>query len=94
MNKNTLTFDQLPTAVFQLSEEVRELRRLLTDRPAATTTADEPALSVNQAAEVLGISRQTVYQNISKIPHTKRHGRLYFFRSQLLTYLNPEKQAA
>ncbi len=88
-----MTFDQMPEAVNRLQMEVAEIKRLLLNNQApATSPADEPALDINQAAEVLGIAKQTVYQNVSKIPHKKKHGRLYFFRSELLTYLNTGNQ--
>ncbi|GAB2524802.1 helix-turn-helix domain-containing protein [Spirosoma aerophilum] len=88
MQKNPLTFDQLPTAVYQLSCEVSELRRLLIDQPQETSLpSNNKPVGVNEAADFLGISRQTVYQNIDKIPHKKRFGRLYFFVSELADYV-------
>ncbi|GAB4044912.1 helix-turn-helix domain-containing protein [Spirosoma jeollabukense] len=51
-------------------------------------TDGETPLTVQQTADFLSISQQTVYQNIAKIPHRKRHGRLYFFKSELAAYLN------
>ncbi len=54
----------------------------------AQTDNEEVPLNVEGAAEFLGITKQTVYQNIDKIPHRKRFGRLYFFRAELLAYLN------
>ena len=54
-----------------------------------TTSPDEDKfIGVQEAASFLNIKRQTVYQNIDKIPHEKRHGRLYFTRRQLRNYLN------
>ncbi|MBO0938700.1 helix-turn-helix domain-containing protein [Fibrella sp. HMF5335] len=48
---------------------------------------EEKPLNVAKAAEFLDISEQTVYQNIKKIPHRKRFGRLYFLKSELIAYL-------
>ncbi|WP_420146950.1 helix-turn-helix domain-containing protein [Spirosoma sp.] len=49
---------------------------------------EEIPLTIQQAADFLKVSRQTIYQNITKIPHRKRHGRLYFFKAELADYLN------
>jgi excisionase family DNA binding protein len=71
-----------------------EFRKVLTDHSPADQRPgpdEEKPLNVGQAAEYLGISEQTVYQNIKKIPHKKRFGRLYFFRSELLQYLESGK---
>jgi predicted DNA-binding transcriptional regulator AlpA len=54
----------------------------------SSTPDNEIPLSVKQAAEFLGIAEQTVYQNIKKVPHKKRFGRLYFFPAELRAYLN------
>ncbi|MCC5612898.1 helix-turn-helix domain-containing protein [Nostoc sp. CHAB 5834] len=89
MQKQTISFDQLPAAIYQLSQDVSELKRLLTEQTPNIKLdyADKP-LSVTDAANFLGISKQTVYQNIGKIPHTKRFGRLYFYPADLRAYLN------
>lgn len=49
---------------------------------------EEIPLTIAEASKFLGISKQTIYQNIARIPHKKRFGRLYFFRTQLTEYLN------
>ena len=49
--------------------------------------SDSEPLDVKRAATFLGISQQTIYQNIGKIPHSKRFGKLYFLRSELEAYL-------
>jgi hypothetical protein len=56
--------------------------------PVMPPTLDEEIpLNVEAAAKLLGISKQTVYQNIERIPHKKRFGKLYFFRNELLAFL-------
>ncbi|MFD2937253.1 helix-turn-helix domain-containing protein [Spirosoma flavum] len=70
-----------------LALEMLQLLRKTENNPA-TAPDDEAPLTIKQAAEFLNVSRQTIYQNIAKIPHRKRHGRLYFFKSELLDYLS------
>ena len=88
MQKQTLSFDQLPAAICQMGLELIEIKRLLTEQPSNVILADDAKpVDVNTAANFLGISRQTVYQNIDKIPHKKRFGRLYFFIPELTEYV-------
>ncbi|MBO0937904.1 helix-turn-helix domain-containing protein [Fibrella sp. HMF5335] len=72
-----------------------EFRKVLNDQPPAEYRPgpnEERPLNVGQTAEFLGISEQTVYQNIKKIPHKKRFGRLYFIKSELVAYLEAGTQ--
>lgn len=96
MAKQPLSFDQLPTLIYELSEKVDTLSAQLQSLRETGTIAhsgEEPALDTDQAATVLGIAKQTLYQRIKDIPHTRRFGRLYFFRSELLAYLKGDEPA-
>lgn len=82
-----------------LSERISSVEALLLridDRlnvaPEASTNEEEKPLNAEQAADFLGIAPQTVYQNIKRIPHRKRFGKLYFFRGELLAYLEGGKE--
>jgi predicted DNA-binding transcriptional regulator AlpA len=50
----------------------------------------EQFIDTKEAAKVLGIAEQTIYINIKRIPHHKKHGRLYFLESELLQYIAEE----
>lgn len=58
--------------------------------PAASLALpdEDKYIGVKEAASFLNIKPQTIYQNIDKIPHEKRHGRLYFTCRQLRSYLS------
>jgi hypothetical protein len=78
-----------------ISNRLSNIESLLLDikhgsylQPDAKAFDDATPLNVESAADFLGISKQTIYQNIDKIPHKKRFGRLYFFKEELLDYLN------
>lgn len=82
-----------------IDARLSNIEALLIDRlnnsvlaPFPLTTDDDTPLSVQQAAELLGIATQTVYQRIGQIPHTKRFGRLYFNRRELIQYINAGKE--
>jgi predicted DNA-binding transcriptional regulator AlpA len=84
------TFDQLPKAVHQLGERLDSIEQILTtltNTPTGSTTPPNEFLNAPQAAELLGIAQQTLYQNIRKLPHKKRFGKLFFKRSDLMEYL-------
>ena len=92
MTTKQLTFNDLPEAVHFLSREVLDLKdmiRPLIANPGNDNTEKKP-INLAQTALFLDISEQTVYQNIKKIPHHKRFGRLYFFESELLNYIKGE----
>lgn len=74
-----------------LESRLNRIEELLLDlKYPSTTPTPAPAddfLSVKEAAEFLSIAQQTIYQNIKRIPHQKRFGRLYFKRLELIAYL-------
>ena len=84
-------FDKRLAAIEARQDEILSLAKRVSG--PATSPDEEKPLNVGQAAEYLGISEQTVYQNIKKLPHKKRFGRLYLFRSELTEYLNAGKGA-
>ncbi|GAB3334182.1 hypothetical protein GCM10027299_42270 [Larkinella ripae] len=77
-------YDQRLNNIEALSLEMLQILR----RPQLDTSTEAQPISVSEAAEFLGISPQTLYQNAKRIPHRKRFGKLYFFKAELLDYLN------
>lgn len=66
--------------------------KLVEEQVALTRKAQDPLpedslINAVQAARILGIAEKTLYSNIGKIPHLKRHGRLYFRKNELVEYL-------
>lgn len=45
--------------------------------------AEDKVLGIDEVAKVFGWSRQTVYNHIKDIPHTKVSGQLRFFQSDI-----------
>ena len=88
-----MSFDQLPIIVAELSHKIDALYTLIKERtPEPAFTEEERALTVKEAADFLGIAKQTVYQNIKKIPSRKKHGRHYFLKSELTACLETSKR--
>ena len=84
----TVDFQRLQNEVSDCRALLLSLQSRLDAQPVTTTPENETPLNVEQAAGFLGISKQTVYQNIDKIPHSKRFGRLYFYPADLRAYLD------
>ena len=76
-----LTFEQLPTAVEQLSQQLKNIERLLTqNKERKQSENNEQLLTVQQTAKFLNLTVPTIYSKVSKgeLPVMKRSKRLYF----------------
>lgn len=83
---------------------VLELKAIVADAVAAAFKYQQPPNSqaiepdeddwvgIDQAAEILRLAKPTVYANRRKIPHSKKHGQLYFKPSELRAYIASGKQ--
>lgn len=93
MQKQTLTFDQLPEYIYELGRKVDQLTTLLSAPAAATSLADEVG-GLKLAQEVTRLSAARIYTLVSerKLPHKKRGNRLTFRRSELLDWLEEGKR--
>jgi len=47
----------------------------------------ELPINAIEASKLLGIAKGTLHNNISKYPHHKKRGKLYFFKSELIEYI-------
>ena len=85
----TITFDQLPAAISNLTFEVGEIKRLLLEKESTPQPETEILLTVQEAAKFLSLSVPTIYGLISKgkIPVMKRSKRCYFSKIELMEYL-------
>ncbi len=87
MQKQAITFDQLPEYVYELGRKVDHLTTLLSSH--STAPADEVG-GVELARQVTRLSAARIYTLVSerKLPHKKRGNRLTFRRSELLNWLD------
>lgn len=93
--EQNLTFDQLPNQVRVLTLEVRELKRLLTERQnQPNPNQPEKLLTLIEAAKFLNLATSTVYGLVhrNKIPALKPSKHLYFEKSTLIEYLQKGKK--
>lgn len=69
-----------------LRDELADIMPNLSGLTSNNAETEKP-WNIKEAADFLGCAEQTIYQNIKKLPHKKRFGKLYFFESELLEYL-------
>ena len=78
----------------QLSSLIQSsVRKVLKETPTPKvepTDQQEQLLTIQQAAKLLSLSVPTMYSKVSKgeLPVLKRSKRLYFYRNELLEYIN------
>src|SRR4030095_17025619 len=85
-----LTLENLPKAFANLALEVSEIKQLLLSRSnEVTNQSTDQLLTVHETAEFLSLAVPTVYSMVSRreLPVMKRSKRLYFSRSELMSYL-------
>lgn len=86
----SLTFDQLPIAVSQLTKKLEHIERLLLDREQQPPEQpQEQYFLAPEAATFLGVVLPTLYSKVSRgeLPYMKRGKRLHFSRTELMDYL-------
>ncbi|MEI8049342.1 MAG: helix-turn-helix domain-containing protein [Bacteroidota bacterium] len=85
------TFDNLPSVVNELQNDVTWIRRFLQQQEShvQNSSAEGKFLTVPEAAEFLGLATQTVYGLIHRkqIPCMKRQKRVYFSKQELTEWI-------
>lgn len=79
---------------FAIQQDILEVKSLVerlihNQQPVALPDFDKYE-EIEIAIEELRCKRQTIYQNIDKIPHKKVHGRLLFNRTELRNYIKSD----
>lgn len=78
---SSIPFDQIETLIERCMNRVVE--------SIAKKSSEDEILSIDEAAEFLGLERPTLYTKVSKrqIPFMKQGKRLYFSKSELTSWL-------
>ena len=92
-----LTFNDLPEVVAQLRDEVMSLKSLLAEQRSvnnAKTVDTHVPMSVDEAAEYLGIPKGTLYMKLSEgtIPATKPGKRYCLYRDERTSGWKPPER--
>jgi len=92
---NTISFNELPSAVSQLYEKVSNIEKmLLVTNKEPLKKEKEDFMLIKQAAEYLSLSVPTVYGLVhrNEIPYYKRGKRLYFLEKDLEVWLKTSRK--
>ncbi len=90
MEKQTITYDNLPKAISQVLTLLEGIEnRLNAMHPCHQSQQSAELLNVQQAAELMGVAVQTVYGYVTRreIPNIKRKKRLLFERDVLIAWM-------
>ena len=90
---NNLSFDQLPKAVGELLTKVDYVISRLDEKKEADgsspTPDDDQMMTMEEACLFIGKKRSTMYSLTSerRIPYRKRGNKLYFFKKELIEWI-------
>jgi excisionase family DNA binding protein len=89
----SISFDLLPEAVAKLSNDVKEMKVLLLQKPEPRPEPDNP-ITIKDVAKLTGLTVPTLYSYCQRneIPYNKKGNRLYFFKSNILEWIRTGKQ--
>jgi len=82
---NEISFDSLPSVVASLVHEISQIKKLLTNK----AQPEDLPVNIDTACLILGLTKPTIYRYTSEgtIPHMKKGKRLYFYKKDLVKYL-------
>ena len=78
-----ITFDELPGAIEKLSQQVAEIKRILSEDGG--TEFENELLTIEKAADFLSLSKASIYRLVSarSIPFHKQGRRFIFLKANL-----------
>ncbi len=84
-----ITFETLPAAVTQLWQKLNDIEQLLLNVNAHTPTETDQLLTIDEAAQLIKLTKPTIYGLVSKseIPVNKKGKRLYFSKQELIEWV-------
>ena len=92
-NESNLSFDQLPKAVGELLTKVDYVISRLDEKKGADAASpiqdDDQMMTMDEACQFIGKKRSTMYSLTSerRIPYRKRGNKLYFFKKELVEWI-------
>lgn len=92
-NESNLSFDQLPKAVGELLTKVDYVISRLDEKKEADdsspTQDDDQMMTMDEACQFIGKKRSTMFSLTSerRIPYRKRGNKLYFFKKELVEWI-------
>lgn len=89
MEHKEISFENLPSAVAHLNNQVEELKELILRRESASIPQKKTPIDIDRACEIIGKAKPTVYTLVRtrQIPCYKSGKKLYFFEDELLEWI-------
>jgi len=86
------TLENLPNVVAELKKGQSEILALLLNKVETLTEPDNP-LNIDEVAILTGYTKPTIYGYCQKntIPHNKKNGRLFFFKTDIINWIKQGK---
>jgi len=90
---DAFSFDLLPEAVANLSNDIREMKALLLQKAEPQPEPNNP-IGIKEVAKLTGLTVPTLYGYCQRneIPYNKKGNRLYFFKSSIIDWIKTGKQ--
>lgn len=88
MDKNEISFENLPKAVAHLLSEVAEIKSLV-EKTQPIVNSKRVPIGIDEACHLIGKAKPTIYALVRKrlIPCYKNGKKLYFFEEELLAWI-------
>lgn len=88
----TLKFEQLPTVIASLTDEIKELKAFLLHKSQPQPEIETP-IQLDKIIPLTGLSKPTIYGYVQRneIPYHKKGNRLYFFKSEIIKWIRSGK---
>lgn len=89
MEHNEISFENLPSAVAHLNNQVEELKELILRKESISIPQKKTPIDIEKACEIIGKAKPTVYTLVRtrQIPCYKSGKKLYFFEDELLEWI-------
>lgn len=89
MDKNKISFDNLPQAVAHLVNELETIKSLVEKTQRPQVKEQRIPIGIDEACKLIGKAKPTVYTLVRKriLPSYKNGKKLYFFRNELLEWI-------
>ncbi|WP_055445537.1 helix-turn-helix domain-containing protein [Lacinutrix himadriensis] len=88
-----IPFEQTQQDVAEVKKELKELKALLQSNAKQQSQTDDP-LTIDEIVKLTGYTKPTIYGYCQKneIPHHKKNGRLFFFKTEIIDWIKEGKQ--
>lgn len=95
MTNESITFDKLPQAVSYLTEQVIELKMMVSALQPPPITNNHVLVEIDEAANIIMKSKPTIYRLVNQgiLPSYKKGKKLYFYKDELLEWIENGRKA-